>query len=338
LIQKVRLERNRGPDIERAQLYRSLDHSGWDATAQGFISGQAAHMSNDAARNMLLVQSNVPRTGVSHRFGTADPDFTYTLSFSARSTRRTTARLRFALEDNFERNGPVWTESSIGRSWRRYSLSWRPSARSPDARLYVWQPEAPVAFAIRDVRIVARSGGGERSRTHHIGVRLLGSGYTAEQRQLREITGASERYYVESRSRGARLALSAFADEPIHGIGWERFTSLSLRRLPFGPLPTHDEYLRFLAELGIGGLVLLLVLGGAAFAALRSQPPGRLRTATTGALTGAAVSLLFINGLVVPSAGLWVVVVCCVAVAGAAARRAPADGARSESKVSDSGN
>jgi predicted O-methyltransferase YrrM len=331
LLHEIRVESNPKPALEQAQLARSVDHSGWGGTAEGGIAGEPARMSNKANGTTLVVRASEPRTGVSRPFGTAIPGSTYTLSFEARSAG-SVGTLRFGLEDNYKANGARWSQGPIGPAWRRYSVSWRPTANSPDARLYMWQPDMPAAFSLRGVRIARRSEAGTVLATSRIPVRLLGSQYVAEQRKLRQVTGAEERYYVQSRVRGARLALSAFADEPIRGIGWERFTALSLRRLPFGPLPTHDEYLRFLAELGIGGLALLLVAGAAAVAGVRSQPAGRLRIAMVGALTAAAISLLFINGLTVPSAGLWVVVVCCVAVTGYAARTGSANGATSPSE------
>jgi hypothetical protein len=54
----------------------------------------------------------------------------------------------------------------------------------------------------------------------------------------------------------ARLALAAFWDQPIRGIGWERFPEYVPPHSDRGALASHDEYLRIAAELGLVGLLL----------------------------------------------------------------------------------
>ena len=97
---------------------------------------------------------------------------------------------------------------------------------------------------------------------------------------------------------------------------------LSNRKLPFGPLPTHDEYLRFAAETGILGLFLLLALAACAVIGVRRIRVEATRAALAGTLLAGAVSLLFVNGLVAPGAGAWVGIAGASAVA-LAARREP---------------
>jgi hypothetical protein len=229
--------------------------------------------------------------------------------------------LHVGLEDNFEANAPVLRAAPTGRNWRTIELTWNPSARSPDARFYVWRPHGHDPFEVRNVSIVAIRPNG-RSSTTRISTVLLGSNYPREQRRLRLLAGSDERYYVQSRWKGARLAVTAFLDQPLRGIGWEKFPELSYRRLPFGHLPTHNEYLRFAAELGIVGFLLVTGIGGTALVALGSVPRGRVRLALVGAFIAGGLSILFVNGLVAPAAGGWLVIACAVAVASSRYARA----------------
>jgi O-antigen ligase len=199
-------------------------------------------------------------------------------------------------------------------------MSWTPTARSSNARFYVWEPHAQRPLRVRSVRIVTVGRHGRQS-VHTISTRLLGSDYPLEQQRLTAITGADERYYFESRWKGAKLAVTAFVHHPLRGLGWEQFPVLSNRKLPFGPLPTHDEYLRFAAETGILGLLLLLAVAGCAIAGVRRMPFETTRVALAGTLLAGGVSFVFVNGAVAPGAGAWVGVAAAAAVALATRRR-----------------
>jgi O-antigen ligase len=316
-IEDARIDRSDtapSPDV----LLRSIDHSGWDGTAQGFIPEGPSTLSNDPRKKVLRVKPTVPDAGVSYPWGIANPDTGYTLRVQLRA--RTPGLLRIGLEDNHAAAAPVTSGNTVGPAWRKVAVTWKPDSRSPDARLYVWRPDGLQAFELRDITIAAVGRDG-RPRVRRISPVLLGSAYRREQERLREISGADERYFIPSRKKGARLAVTAFLDHPVHGIGWQEFPALSQRRLRFGALPTHNEYLRFAAELGLPGLLLLLALGGTALVGLRSVPPGPVRIALVGALTAGAVSLLFVNGLVTPASGVWLSIACATAVAAGSARR-----------------
>jgi hypothetical protein len=262
---------------------------------------------------VLRVKPTVPLAGVSYPWGVATPDTRYTLRLQLRAPGR--GVLRIGLEDNFTGaasviSGPI----RVGPRGRRASLTWRPDSRAPDARLYVWRPNGDKPFEVRNIAIVAVGPDG-RAHARSISPVLLGSQYPREQERLRAISGADERYFIPSRSKGVRLAVRAFLEQPVHGLGWEQFPAFAQRRARFGALPTHNEYLRFAAELGLPGFLLLLALGATALAGLRSVPAGPTRMALVGAFIAGVVSLLFVNGLVAPASGAWLCIACGVAVA-----------------------
>jgi O-Antigen ligase len=302
-----------------AELLRAIDHSGWDGTAQGLVPAGPSQLANRARKTVLNVKPASPRSGVSYPWGVGRSHTSYRLRLQMRTPAPSVLHVGF--EDNFEANAPVSRPAPTGPHWRTVELTWNPSARSPDARFYVWRPHGHDPFELRKVSIVAIGPNG-RSSTKRISTALLGSNYPREQRRLRLLAGSDERYYVQSRWKGARLAVTAFLDQPLRGIGWEKFPELSYRRLPFGHLPTHNEYLRFAAELGIVGFLLVMGIGGTALVALGSIPRGRVRLALVGAFIAGGLSILFVNGLVAPAAGGWLVIACAVAVASSRYARA----------------
>ena len=146
--------------------------------------------------------------------------------------------------------------------------------------------------------------------------RLQGSVYAqldAARRQL-------QKRYVDSRLFAAKTSLSAFATQPLHGIGWGRFTDYAAAHGSYGHLPTHDEYLRFLAELGAIGVLLLGWVGGVVAWALRRTAFDALGIAILGMLATGVVGLLFINGLVAPDVMLPLAFAAAIACARAADR------------------
>jgi O-antigen ligase len=313
-----RLE-NQPTTLEPSDLRRVIDHSGWDGTTQGLMPAGPSQLANRARKTVLIVRPTSPGSGVSYPWGVGRSDTSYTLRLQIRTPAPSV--LRVGLEDNFVANAPVSIAARTGQDWRTIELTWTPSARSPDARLYVWRPHGRDPFELRNVSIVSIGPDGE-STTKRIDTALLGSNYPREQRRIRLLAGSDERYYVQSRWKGARLAVTAFLDQPLRGIGWENFPELSNRRLPFGHLPTHNEYLRFAAELGIFGFLLLVGIGGTVLVALRSLPPGPIQFALVGAFIAGALSILFVNGVVAPAAGGWLGIACAVAVASSSDARA----------------
>jgi O-antigen ligase len=88
------------------------------------------------------------------------------------------------------------------------------------------------------------------------------------------------------------------------GIGWQQFTRYSAIRLNYGRLATHDEYLRYAAELGLPGLLfLLLIIATVATAAVRVSPTD-VRVAAAACLVAGAVGLFFVNALETPNISL----------------------------------
>ena len=150
-------------------------------------------------------------------------------------------------------------------------------------------------------------------------MQLEGSIYAqilAQQRSLQERDIASRWFAFET-------SLSAFASRPVQGIGWGRFVGYSATRGDFGNLPTHNEYLRVLAELGALGALLLLLVGIAIGRAAWNGPRDELGLAIVAMLTTGTVALVFINGLVKPFVMMPLVFAAALACARAGAQ-APA--------------
>jgi O-antigen ligase len=288
----------------RADL-QARDRSGWDGTAQGPIPGKHAQLRNVGAA--LRVRAVRAGQGVSYEWGQATPVRTYELHAGARADSSTP--LSVALGDNLEGNGPVRKTILLGGGWQRVALRWRPLANSPAARAYFWTESKPVTFDLRDIEIVSRGPTSEATMIP-IDTRLLGS----EWEQLRAEIGDPEADYLSSRAEAARLSLRAVVDHPLLGLGWEEFPAYSESRSEFGRLSTHNEYLRFASELGIVGVLLLLIAGSIVVVGLVSEP-SPLRAELAGVLTAGAVGLMFINGLAVAAASIPLAVAAGLATA-----------------------
>ena len=283
-------------DISSAGLdaaLRAQDLSGWDAGTQGLISSGPAKLVN-SSRDQLEVRVDRAGQGVSRRIGPAAVDGAYELSFEARVVTGAD-RLDFGLEDNLRGNGPSIGSAPVSEQWQKLRIRWTPTDDSPDARLYVWSGVTAADFRIRNVLIVARGPGGSPIRTA-IPVRLRGSAYLQREATRRKV----EAREIASRRVGVELSVTAFASQPVRGIGWGRFNDVAATRSEFGRLPTHNEYLRFLAELGAVGVLLLgLVALTIGFAVRRAQRD-EIGLALVGMLVTGGVGLLFVNGLATP--------------------------------------
>ncbi len=279
-----------------AQL-RALDRSGWDANAQGLIPAGAGRMSNPA-RGVLEVRADGPGRGVSRALAPAGPGDAYELRFEARALAGTQP-LRYGLEDNLRGNDPSIATSTIGRSWRELGVRWRSPAESPNPRLYIWSPAAGAGFGLRAVRAIARRPG-EAPVVTAFSAQLAGN-------RLADLKAAQARIDardIRSRRVGVELALRAFRSEPVRGIGWGGFVRYSADNSEFSGLPTHDEYLRFLAELGIVGAGLLALAGLVVFRALWRRRRDAIGLALLGVLAVGAVGLVFVNGLTATAAAI----------------------------------
>jgi len=277
------------PRLE-AQL-RSLDRSGWEGVSQGLIPGAPTQMRNPH-RGVLEIRVDGPGRGISRALPRAAPGDAYELRFEARAVSGG-QRLRFGLEDNVRGNGPAVGVASLGSGWRPLRVRWEPTGESPDARLYIWAPVAGSPFEIRSVRTVAQRAGGAAVTTP-ISTALADSRFG----ELKAVQARRDARDIESREVGIDLALKAFASQPARGIGWGRFTQYSTAHSAFRGLPTHNEYLRFLAELGIVGAGLLALVGLVVASTFWRRRLDAMSLALLGMLVTGAVGLVFVNGLV----------------------------------------
>jgi hypothetical protein len=279
---------------ERLRTWPALpDASGWDRSAQGLVPQGGSELSNKETGNVLKVSTSQRGQGVSVSIGAAKPTRAYTVAFDAR-TAGTKAELDYGLEDNFEANGPAWDSRQVDGNWQRLRLRWVPTADSPAARFYAWSNSGSVDLLLRNVELVTRSGDGP-VETRPISTRLLGP------RSEDSLTNREDRY-IDSRWAGVELGAQAFWSDPLFGIGWERFPAYAAARRDFGAMPTHNEYVRFAAELGVPGVLLLLLIATVAGLGVGHLPRGPLRWGTLGVLVVGAVGLLFANALVFSAA------------------------------------
>ncbi|MDQ3678651.1 MAG: O-antigen ligase family protein [Actinomycetota bacterium] len=276
---------------------RAVDRSGWDARAQGLIEGGPATMVNPSP-GVLEVRLSRPNQGVSRAFGTADAGGRYELRFEARTTSGS-QELRYALEDNLLGNGPARAVTQLDTRWRALRLSWSPAAASPNARVYIYGASTAAGYQIRNV-VTTLQPPGAAPRLMSLSARLQGSDHARLEAGRREV----EEREIDSRRVGIALSWEAFTSQPIRGIGWGRFNELADARTQYGRLPTHNEYLRFLTELGAVGTLLLLLVVAMIGAAVRRTSRDAVGLALLGMLTTGGIGLVFINGLVSTSVAI----------------------------------
>jgi peptidoglycan/LPS O-acetylase OafA/YrhL/O-antigen ligase len=296
---------------------RARDTSGWDGTRLGMVATGGSGLVNPASGG-LEIQTSRPGQGVSRAIGTAAAKGHYELSFQVRAVRGS-HRLGYGLEDGIRLNGPVAKHAVVSERWRRLRVQWRPNGNSPYARFYVWSPAASPGFVLRNVVLAARPGGAAAATRSELDTRLGGSVYAqiaAQQHQMQQRD-------ISSRLFAVRASLSAFATQPVRGIGWGRFVDYSSAHGGYGHLPTHDEYLRFLAELGAIGALLLVLLGVVVVWAARDGPRDELGLTIVAMLATGGLALVFINGLVSPDVMMPLAFAAAVA-GGRAGTRAPA--------------
>jgi O-Antigen ligase len=281
--------------VDVAGLPERPDASGWDRSAQGLVAKAGSELSNTEAGSVLKVSATERGQGVSIPIGAATPNRAYTVGFDAR-TAGVGARLGYALEDNYKGNGPSKSSRRIDGRWERLRVVWVPTAQSSAARFYVWWPRftGSADLFLRKIVLTSRSRNGRIER-RLISTRLLGPRPTSGRTN-------GEAGYIDARRAGLRLGEQAFRSSPLLGIGWERFPAYAAARAHFGQIPTHNEYVRFAAELGAPGVFLLLFIAVLAALGVRHLPRGPLRWGTLGVLVAGGVGLFFVNGLVVPPA------------------------------------
>lgn len=273
---------------------RGKDRSGWEGNQQGLVPRGPSTLRNDPTGQVITVSSDQAYEGLSRRFGSARQGVINTLSFEARSP--TPGLLAFGLQDAKLGNGSAVRVRRVGNKWREFSQTWRPTAPSPDARLYIWQVSGSSIFEVRDVRV--GSGSGQPAATR-VPLQLQGPVGRST-----ELAAVKERRDLDVRVDGLRLGFRAMSQTPLTGLGWGDFPRYADQRSSYGPQPTHNEYMRFGAELGVLGVLLLLVAAGAVltgFREVRSDPAGR---AIVGTIVTGGVGLAFIYGLVAAAASL----------------------------------
>jgi peptidoglycan/LPS O-acetylase OafA/YrhL len=295
---------------------RGFDINGWGRGQYGLVEVGGAGLTNPAAGE-LGVRTSRAGQGTSHGIGVDREGGTYEVTFEARAASGSTP-ITYALENGESPVGTVARQSVLSPRWRRLHIRWQPARFSEYARFYVWSSAPSSGFVLRNVTV---SGGlpGAPMPTRVIHTRLEGSLYAALVARQR---GQQQRD-IDSRLFAAGRSFSAFATEPLRGIGWGRFVDYSAAHGDYGQLPTHDEYLRFLAELGAIGALLLALLGAAVLRAEWKGARDELGLALAAMLATGALGLVFINGLVTPT----VMMPLAFAAAAACARagvRAPA--------------
>lgn len=134
---------------------------------------------------------------------------------------------------------------------------------------------------------------------------LIGVTYHATLGNRNEITGSQS---DELRFSASRLGAEVAFDHPLLGVGYGNFPSFAASNPSMGvPLNTHDDYLRMAAEAGIPTMMLLLLLLGMAFNAMRKI---RFGTPAIAILATYAVALLTANTLssLAVTSGVWILI------------------------------
>jgi hypothetical protein len=176
-----------------------------------------------------------------------------------------------------ERQGAITLALLIVIALAAGGAGWRRARRSPDAELRLPRHAGRVALAVICTGLAVAIIVGSKETA---GVPLSGGA-------SRFATLQSDRYTYW------RVALRAFAAEPVHGVGAGGWSVWWLRYRPFadGAQDAHSLPLQTLAELGLVGIVLLGVfVGGVAWAARDAHrlAPGLAAGPIAGLVTYAA--------------------------------------------------
>jgi O-antigen ligase len=267
----------------------AVDRSGWDPNASGPFSRQPSRLSNPAPGELTVTATRLG-TGASFPLGPAAQGRPAQIALTVAPSGASTL-VALELEDDLAGNGAANRYLRLS-SPTRVRLTWRPTADSPLARFFVW---LPAGGAVTMSRLRYREAG---MPPVAIPTQVRGHQGTAN------AVAVNEARYVASREDAASLAIRLFAQHLPFGIGWQEFPSYSRARLGFGALATHDEYLRYAAELGLPGILLLIAIGAAVIMACRRVALTDTRIAALGCVAAGAVGLVFINALEVPQLSL----------------------------------
>lgn len=305
----LRTEADFGTAASQATL---ADGTGWAATATGLIQHSGAVLRNAGSAG-LMITARQAGEGASYPVGSTLRGVSYRVRFQARAVEGGLS-VGYGIEDNLVGAGPVQRTIHLAPRFHTYTLRWVPARAGADARVYVWT-KTPGALVLRSLSVSRSLTSGAAAGT---GERLRVPAHATSSPNLAVLNHA-EAGFVQSRQSALHLALVAFLNHPLSGIGWERFPAWAGRRLKTGAIATHNEYVRFPAELGIGGLIgIVLLCVATAWAAFRLRRHPRAG-AVIGMLVAAAVVLAFANLLEAPAAGLAIATACAIA-AGLASR------------------
>jgi O-Antigen ligase len=301
VYEQLRTKADFGSSVEA----NAPDLSGWDSGAQGLIGSGPSRLSNPD-RQALSITATKADEGASIPLGEALVSRHYLLTFLASSPVKG-IELAYGLEDNLLGDGPATRAVLLTPVPRRFVVTWTPTRNASHARAYIWLP-------LGGKVTLSRFGFGRatKARLGLLPTQLLGRVNTF---------AASESHFVHSREDAAHLAFDLFVQKPLTGIGWQQFTSYSATRLHYGPLASHNEYLRYAAELGLPGLLFLfLIIATVATSAIRI-PPTDVRVAAAACVVSGAVGLFFVNALETPNISLPLFVSAALICTGSFAQR-----------------
>lgn len=276
------------------------DHQmGWNSLATGLIrKGPAALTSLPGGR--LRITAGTAGEGASLRLGVAARGVRQTVRLDAWSASDGIP-VRLGLEDNKRGLGPSVRAVRLSTEKRRYTIAWTPLGTAEHARLYVW------LGAAGEVQLTDVS---RRIGESPAPFSKLTAGAISPAALSRAVA-AKETRDLQFRHQVLSLAWRAFIDHPLRGIGWERFPSYVAARSQYGEQGAQSEYARYAAELGIGGVLLMVGFALIAILALARDFPHR--PAVAGSLAVAAVGLAFDSALETVSISATVAVMLAIA-------------------------
>jgi O-antigen ligase len=301
----------------RAATANGDDLSGWTARGLGPVDVPGAQLSNPPGKDVLRVNATQPGQGVTQvtikQLQGGPTTWRVTL---ASTPGRPDAAVRWLVS---RADGSVITQGARRTTPAPITVTFGFTGRPKDyVLLYLWVRRAssfdvgPVTY--RELPTTT----GTVDKTHTLDTRLLGSGEAALHQ--------AERKYIDSRQTGLRLAVRAFKQRPVTGIGLDQFPAFADAHADYGHLPTHDFYAQVLAELGLIGVALLVVAGGVLGILLRrGRPPAPLRAIVLGSMAVGVVNLVFINGQSAP--GMTMPLILAMGTAAGWAGKRPSAGA-----------
>ncbi len=297
----------------RLHAGEAIDRGGWDARALGPIPSGPSRMANARPRALDVLLDNAGE-GVSFPLAPGDSGSRYLVEFAAHGDVDNLP-ISYALQDNVRADSsPRLARGAVssGRD-RSFSLSWTAPVAVSQPRLYIWSPAAGGTITLTRVTVADPA---HRTATA-ISLALRGS----RMDEYRARAAALERRYVASRRAVLEESLRVFASHALLGIGWQRFPAHAEVALHGnGAYATHNEYTRFLAELGISGGVILLALMAAVALTVRRVRPRGLRGAVAGVLASGAVGLVFVNALAQPAVSLFLALAIGIAIGASGTR------------------